>query len=371
MSRQWSLPIAALAGGALYYLGIHQGAQWVWMALIGLGLGFTLSFSRFGIVFGWRELLARRNSYYVRIHLLTIAIELLLFTTALSFGHSLFDEPMVGNIVPIGVPFVGGAFLFGIGMQLAGVCATGTLYRCGEGQPRFWLVLLCYCIGTLIGGSLKPWMASHFVSNPILFKQLTGGLWSGMLLNFALIALLYFIFRQVELRRHGTLQPLWSQGNPLWRDGRFTVLTGGIIIALLNSSVVALHGSAWTITGALYDLSLRAGSLFGLFAGNPKLAQPLLANPMIGMFVLGVLGAALAHCLSGAPKAGPTHNGAILAGMLGGILMGVGAMYSLCNLGGYFDGTASGSLHGWLWMLMALAGSLIGLRLRPRFGLSV
>ncbi|MFS1163381.1 YeeE/YedE thiosulfate transporter family protein, partial [Aeromonas salmonicida] len=54
---------------------------------------------------------------------------------------------------------------------------------------------------------------------------------------------------------------------------------------------------------------------------------------------------------------------------LGGLLMGMGAMYSACNLGGFFDGTASGSLHGWVWMLMALAGSLIGIRLRPLFKL--
>jgi len=47
----------------------------------------------------------------------------------------------------------------------------------------------------------------------------------------------------------------------------------------------------------------------------------------------------------------------------------MGAMYAACNLGGFFDGTASGSLHGWVWMLMALAGSLIGIRLRPLFGL--
>jgi hypothetical protein len=34
-----------------------------------------------------------------------------------------------------------------------------------------------------------------------------------------------------------------------------------------------------------------------------------------------------------------------------------------------FSGIASGSLHGWLWFAAAFAGSLIGIRLRPRFGL--
>ena len=83
MTRQWSLPIVALAGVALLWLGTTFGMKWALMALIGFGFGFTLSFSRFGIVFGWREMLTRRNSYYVRVHLLTIAIEILLFTAFL------------------------------------------------------------------------------------------------------------------------------------------------------------------------------------------------------------------------------------------------------------------------------------------------
>lgn len=93
MTRQWSLPIVALAGVALLWLGTTFGMKWALMALIGFGFGFTLSFSRFGIVFGWREMLTRRNSYYVRVHLLTIAIEILLFTAFLSFTHALLAMP--------------------------------------------------------------------------------------------------------------------------------------------------------------------------------------------------------------------------------------------------------------------------------------
>ncbi len=119
MNRKWSLPIVVLAGGALLWLGNTFGMKWALMALIGFGFGFTLSFSRFGIVFGWREMLTKRNSYYVRVHLLTIAIEILLFTCFLSFSHALFGDAMVGNVMAIGIPFIVGAFLFGIGMQRA------------------------------------------------------------------------------------------------------------------------------------------------------------------------------------------------------------------------------------------------------------
>ena len=61
-----------------------------------------------------------------------------------------------------------------------------------------------------------------------------------------------------------------------------------------------------------------------------------------------------------------------LAAVVGGLLMGYGARLAFgCNIGAYFSGIASGSLHGWLWFLAALAGTWIGLRLRPLFGLAI
>jgi hypothetical protein len=44
-------------------------------------------------------------------------------------------------------------------------------------------------------------------------------------------------------------------------------------------------------------------------------------------------------------------------------------MASGCNISAYVAGIASGSLHGWLWILPGLAGNWLGLYLRPLFGL--
>ena len=35
--------------------------------------------------------------------------------------------------------------------------------------------------------------------------------------------------------------------------------------------------------------------------------------------------------------------------------------------GAYFSGIASGSLHGWLWLVFAFIGNGIGVKLRPIF----
>ncbi|MBS0846972.1 YeeE/YedE family protein [Citrobacter sp. JGM124] len=359
-----SIIVALVSVIFIFWLGHAIGLKWALMGTIGFGLGFTLSFSRFGIVFGWREMISRRSSYYVRIHLLTILIEILLFTTLLSFTHAIFGGKMVGNIMAISVPFVVWAFVFGIGMQLAGACASGTLYCCGEGRPLFWIVLVFYGVGTLISNAFKPELTAIFPGVAITAKDITGNLWSGMLLNILLVAALYFLFSYLEFKKTGNISHIFTRRHVFWKDGRFTVLTGGILIAVLNSTVVALHGSAWTVTGAIYESALRVASLFGLFGDDPRLAKPLFLNPMVGMFVAGLLGAAFSRYLTGKHPSSPASAGRICASVLGGLLMGLGGAYAACNLGGFFDGTASGSLHGWIWMVMALGGSVIGIRLR-------
>jgi uncharacterized membrane protein YedE/YeeE len=84
-----------------------------------------------------------------------------------------------------------------------------------------------------------------------------------------------------------------------------------------------------------------------------------------------VLGAAAAAAAAGRfGFRSPPSAAAVGAALLGGLLMGYGAWLSFgCNVGAYLAGIASTSLHGWLWIGFALLGTMIGVRLRPRFGL--
>jgi hypothetical protein len=64
-------------------------------------------------------------------------------------------------------------------------------------------------------------------------------------------------------------------------------------------------------------------------------------------------------------------RGDILSAVIGGLLLGYGARLAFgCNIGAFFSGIASGSLHGWVWLAAAFAGSIVGVRLRPLFGQS-
>ena len=59
----------------------------------------------------------------------------------------------------------------------------------------------------------------------------------------------------------------------------------------------------------------------------------------------------------------------LVAAIIGGLLMGVGARLAFgCNIGAFVAGISSGSLHGWLWAFFALLGSWVGIKTRPYLG---
>src|SRR5207249_6057935 len=87
----------------------------------------------------------------------------------------------------------------------------------------------------------------------------------------------------------------------------------------------------------------------------------------LGM-ILGAMAAAATRPFARAPWP-PLPS--LIAAAIGGLLMGWGARLGFgCNIGAFVGGVASGSLHGWVWFAVALAGCAVGIRLRPLFGLS-
>jgi uncharacterized membrane protein YedE/YeeE len=97
----------------------------------------------------------------------------------------------------------------------------------------------------------------------------------------------------------------------------------------------------------------------------------VLADTVSVMDVGIVLGALCAAALAGrfAPVLGGSGR-AFAAAVIGGLAMGYGARIAFgCNIGAFFSGVASTSLHGWLWIVAALPGMWIGVRLRPYFNL--
>ena len=128
-----------------------------------------------------------------------------------------------------------------------------------------------------------------------------------------------------------------------------TVLVSGHPWGSQLVALVGAHPERWRFfREAAYDVSPFVDRTSIMDLAIPTGA--LLAAGMLGRFEL---------------KRAPAR--AWLAATLGGLAMGYGARLSGgCNIGAYFSAIASGDLSGWAWALAAIAGSYVGVRMRPR-----
>jgi uncharacterized membrane protein YedE/YeeE len=175
-------------------------------------------------------------------------------------------------------------------------------------------------------------------------------------------------------------QPQKTQAN--WLSGPWPLVAGALALALVNVATLALAGRPWGVTSAfaLWGSKLLATSGLDVAAWDywstpgraASLASPIFSDITSVMNVGIILGALLAAGLAG--RFAPIWRvplRSLLAAVLGGILLGYGARLAYgCNIGAFFSGVASSSLHGWLWFVAAFIGNMLGTRLRPMFRLA-
>lgn len=165
----------------------------------------------------------------------------------------------------------------------------------------------------------------------------------------------------VEKRRYGELAPTPEVNGKRarWLRGPWPLLVGAVALAVLNFATLAFKGSPWGITSGF---ALWGTKVFTALGGDvagwgywqvPARAQALdssiLTHATSVMDIGIIFGALAAAGLAGrfAPKFNiPLRS--IIAAVIGGLLLGYGARLAFgCNIGAYFGGVASGSLHGW------------------------
>jgi uncharacterized membrane protein YedE/YeeE len=374
---------ALLAGAALVGTVINpkQAALYVLGALLGL----VLYHAAFGFTSAWRVFIADRRGEGLRAQMVMLAIASALFFPVLASG-SLFGQPVSGLVSPIGVSVVVGAFIFGIGMQLGGGCASGTLYTVGGGSTRMLITLTAFIVGSTIGAAHFHWWAAQPSFAPVSLVKLWGP-WTALAVQLAFFAGIAALTVVLERRRHGSLvaaAPSPRQGLARFLRGPWPLVAGAVALALLNFATLALAGRPWGITSAfaLWGSKIAATTGIADVASWPYWSSPArqselstsVLNDVTSVMNFGIIvGALLAASLAGRFK--PTWRiplRSALAAIVGGLLLGYGARLAYgCNIGAYFSGIASGSLHGWVWLVAAFAGNVIGTRIRPLFDLEV
>ncbi|PZP26721.1 YeeE/YedE family protein [Pseudomonas kuykendallii] len=375
-------PMVAMAllllGAAALSLGV-SGRQAL-LFIVGAALGLVLYHAAFGFTSAWRVFLNDRRGAGLRAQMVMLAVAVLLFFPALSAG-TLFGMPVKGLVAPAGTSVVIGAFIFGVGMQLGGGCASGTLFTVGGGNARMLVTLLFFIVGGVLATHHLQWW-SALPSLPPTSIITTMGMLPALIFSLALFAAIAALSARLELRRHGQLEraaPSEHQGLQRFFRGPWPLVWGAVLLALLNYATLALAGRPWGITSAFalwgakvlqgMGVAVSSWPFWQQPANAGALAAPVWQDITTVMDIGIMLGALLAAGLAGrfAPNLRiPLRS--LVAAVIGGLMLGYGSRLAYgCNIGAYFSGIASGSLHGWLWLVAAFVGNGVGVRLRPLF----
>jgi uncharacterized membrane protein YedE/YeeE len=392
-----AMPALLLVAGGAVYIDAATGGKPAWLFLLGGALGLVLYHAAFGFASAWRAFLVEGRGEGLRAQMVMLGLATLLFFPLLDAGAALGlkaalglqDLKVVGAVAPLAPSVAVGAALFGLGMQLAGGCASGTLYTVGGGSTKMVFALVFFMVGSLIGAAHLPWWLAVTwwpeAQNHSISLLTEWGLWPALMAQLAVFALIAGLTLWLERRRRAAASTSLAPADPLWRrlvGGPWPLVWGAIGLAVLNAVTLVSAGHPWNVSfgytlwggklAAAAGVDLSAYEFWTWPYPSRALAGSVLAETTSVMNFGVLAGAFLAAGLAG--RFNPAWRlpwRQVLAVALGGLLMGYGARLAFgCNVGAFFSGVASGSLHGWLWFVCGLAGSYLGTLLRPFFGLS-
>lgn len=195
--------------------------------------------------------------------------------------------------------------------------------------------------------------------------------WSGLLITLTLliaVAAVFFFF---------------ARSGERFISKRY--LLAAILIAVFASLNLIIAGQPW---GVVYGLGLWAAKVVvslgvdlsgSVFFSVPVNAERLQESILTDYTSLTNIGLILGAFFVGSWRVGGFSQKlprlplrAWFSTIIAGFIMGYAARLALgCNVGAYFSGISTGSLHGWMWFLAAFCGSYYGIKLRPILGLEV
>ncbi len=338
---------------------VAAGPQAGLLIAIGLGFGLVLEGLRLGFSGPWRQIWFERDGRGFLAQVLAVGITAAVALPLLAAA----PEELSGAHAPVGLAMIVAAFVFGIAMQIVFGCGSGTLVNAGSGNAIGALALVGFIAGSFFGTLHLGWWTS-LGSLPVLTLQGMFGDNGGLVLTLAgLAALAGLIWWRAEPGKRMPPARLW--------------IAAGLVAALALANLV-IAGQPW---GIVYGLGLWGAKIAqaggadvaaNAFWANPAHAERLTASVLTDITTLtniGLLfGAFMAMRWRRSPDAQVVRlkpQGWVCV-LMAGLVLGYSARVAFgCNVGAFFSGVSTGSLHGWVWLAAAFAGSIIGVRLRP------
>ena len=243
----WPFLIGAVAATVLLMALVLLDGQpaSAMLLLSGFGLGVVFLKAEFSFTAAWRRFIVRGEAGGLLAGLLVVAIAAVVIVpmAALLPGYG-------GAIAPLGPSLIVGAAVFGVGMQLANGCGSGTLYTAGGGSGRMLITLACFIAGSVIGSLHLPAMLALGGIDPILAADYLGP-WGGLVATLASLALAAMLIVAVARRRGATFQP------------RRALVIGGVLVGLLSIAVFLAGGHPWSVTFGLTVWGAKIASALG------------------------------------------------------------------------------------------------------------
>ncbi len=184
------------------------------IVLAGFAIGFILHRSRFCFSRAVREPLMTGDGEQTKAIILALGMGLLL-------GSVLLRKEVLDPYLAIPATFwVGsllGGLLFGVGMIFAGGCASGSLWRMGEGHLKLWVTVFFFAwSGSTFGAILKHWevmktemtlelVEATKVGYQAFLPAMSGGWPITYLTSFVILAVWYGLVRYNETTERFTV----------------------------------------------------------------------------------------------------------------------------------------------------------------------
>lgn len=375
-------------------MGVYLGGKLTVFLLTGVALGYILTRSRYGFAGGIKRIYITGEGSLSKALLIMFAISIL--ASAVIHMSAAANEaaiPGISSVHFLNISTIIGGFLFGIGMMIAGGCASGTLSDLGEGAIRAAIALVFFIFGSIPALEVK-----YLIDNSAIGKIGTRvylpdviGYIGAVIVSLLLIFGLYIIMRKYEVfrKKEGFYEEnVYGQDEmPLQREEKFSLfsyntyhklfierwsfLKGGILIAIMFAIIQLTSGHSWGVTGSFTNWGVAFLQMFGFeftspaFTSTVNIVNKGFFNDTVGLRNIGIiLGAAIAFLLAGRFKFDFDFNFKdILYYVLGGTLMGFGArLAGGCNIGALYSGIGNFSLAGWVYFIALALGGIVGLK---------
>jgi uncharacterized membrane protein YedE/YeeE len=352
------LPLATLIVAFFMVLLWAVSVRQALLFVIGIGMGAALAGARFGFTTGWRQLIEHKDPRGVTGQIMLLALAALLAMPLLANYTEL-----TAALGPPSISLILGAFIFGLTMQIADGCGSGTLYKAGLGIPLNMGILPLFAAGSFLGSvHIGDWL-SLGQTEPV-------GLVNSLGLERALAVTLAGLLATMLVVR------LWVGRDKAWFDSKW--VWGAVALALLATLNLVVAGQPW---GVVYGFGLWAaklaqaahlfdpsGNFFWSQEGNAQIIAQSVLLDVTSITNIGILAGALWISAKATDQGSPLTRKQWVIGLVAGFLMGYSSRLAFgCNIGAMLSGVSTGSLHGWIWIPLAFLGTLIGVKIRRRY----